>query len=74
VKSVFKGIAKEDINEAFWNGTNEAGTQVASGVYFYRLRSADDDLSKKMGKRGRPLLHSQKLDPPGPLSPWHFTP
>jgi hypothetical protein len=48
VKSVFKGVAQEGINEAFWNGTNEAGTQVASGVYFYRLRSADEDLSKKM--------------------------
>jgi hypothetical protein len=48
VKSVFQGVAKEGINEAFWNGTNEAGTQVASGVYFYRLRSADEDLSKKM--------------------------
>lgn len=48
VKSVFSGIAQEGVNDAFWNGTDEAGTQVASGVYFYRLRSADEDLSKKM--------------------------
>jgi hypothetical protein len=48
VKSVFQGVAKEGPNEAFWNGTNDAGTRVASGVYFYRLRSADEGLSKKM--------------------------
>jgi hypothetical protein len=48
VKSVFSGIAHEGTNDAFWNGTNESGTQVASGVYFYRLRAGDEDLSKKM--------------------------
>lgn len=48
VKSVFNGIAKEGINDAFWNGTDETGRQVASGVYFYRLRALSDDMSKKM--------------------------
>jgi hypothetical protein len=48
VKKVFDGIAKEGVNEAFWNGTDNTGRDVASGVYFYRLRAASDDFSKKM--------------------------
>ena len=48
VKSVFRGVASEGKNEAFWNGTDESGRLVASGVYFYRLRALEEDLSKKM--------------------------
>ena len=48
VKSVFKGDAPEGMNNAFWNGTDESGRQVASGVYFYRFRALGEDLSKKM--------------------------
>ena len=48
VKSVMNGVALEGINDAFWNGTDESGRQVASGVYFYRLRALGEDLSKKM--------------------------
>lgn len=35
-------------NTIIWNGTNKAGEQVASGVYFYRLQSGDFTDSKKM--------------------------
>jgi len=49
VKSVYSGLAKAGVNDAFWNGTDTSGRQVASGVFFYRLRtSLGDDLSKKM--------------------------
>jgi hypothetical protein len=50
VKSVYNGQAKADqVIDAFWNGTDESGKQVASGVFFYRLTtSLGDDLSKKM--------------------------
>jgi hypothetical protein len=49
VKSIYSGLAKEGVNDAFWNGTGNDGRQVASGVFFYRLRtSLGDDLSKKM--------------------------
>jgi hypothetical protein len=48
VRSVYDGIAKEGINEAFWNGSDEAGRQVVSGVYFYRLHTNAADVSRKM--------------------------
>jgi len=48
VKSVVDGVALEGLNDAFWNGTDESGRLVASGVYFYRLRALGEDLSKKM--------------------------
>jgi len=31
-----------------WNGTNERGESVSSGVYFYRLVAGTTTLSKKM--------------------------
>lgn len=34
--------------EVMWNGTNEFGKQVASGVYFYVLRTPDFQQSRKM--------------------------
>jgi hypothetical protein len=48
VKTVFDGIAQAGPNEASWNGTDFTGRDVASGVYFYRLRADNKDLSKKM--------------------------
>jgi hypothetical protein len=48
VKTVFDGIADQGPNEAFWNGSDYSGRQVASGVYFYQLRANQDQYSKKM--------------------------
>jgi hypothetical protein len=48
VRSVFDGIASAGPNEVVWNGTDESGRQVASGVYFYRLRANAEDFSKQM--------------------------
>jgi hypothetical protein len=31
-----------------WDGTNDIGEQVASGVYFYRLRTHDQSFTQKM--------------------------
>jgi ELWxxDGT repeat protein len=34
--------------EVGWNGTNERGEHVASGVYFYRLKTSDFEQTKKL--------------------------
>jgi flagellar hook assembly protein FlgD len=34
--------------EVIWDGTNENGEQVASGVYFYRLQAKDFVQARKM--------------------------
>lgn len=34
--------------EVVWNGTNDSGIKVSSGVYFYRIQSNDFSLVKKM--------------------------
>lgn len=36
------------LNEVDWNGTNDRGTRVPAGVYFYRLRLDRMDFSRKM--------------------------
>ena len=33
---------------AYWDGRNESGESVASGVYFYRLRAGDYTASRRM--------------------------
>ncbi|MBN1212792.1 MAG: T9SS type A sorting domain-containing protein [candidate division Zixibacteria bacterium] len=44
----FDGIAGAGSNEITWNGTNLAGSKVASGIYFYRLTAGDFSETKKM--------------------------
>jgi DNA-binding beta-propeller fold protein YncE len=36
------------LNEVVWNGTNDRGTSVAAGIYFYRLRMDRLDFTRKM--------------------------
>ena len=43
------GLYTEKTKAALWDGTNEAGEPVASGVYFYTIQTADDyTATKKM--------------------------
>ncbi len=48
VATPFDGIAQAGVNEVVWDGTNSAGVQVASGIYFYRLKADDFTETKKM--------------------------
>ncbi|MCC7431601.1 S8 family serine peptidase [bacterium] len=48
VKTLFDGKGKFGKNSVVWNGTNELGKQVSSGVYFYRLESENFSETKKM--------------------------
>jgi photosystem II stability/assembly factor-like uncharacterized protein len=35
-------------NEVLWNGKNDAGDEVATGIYFYELRTSETVLTRKM--------------------------
>jgi PKD repeat protein len=48
VKTLVKGVLEAGSHTVTWNGTNESGAEVASGVYFYRLSSGTNAITKKM--------------------------
>ncbi|HER43764.1 MAG TPA: T9SS type A sorting domain-containing protein, partial [Candidatus Eisenbacteria bacterium] len=48
VRTVSDGILPEGRREVVWDGRDEQGNVVSSGVYFYRLTSGDHSLTRKM--------------------------
>ena len=48
VITLFNGKAKAGINTVQWNGNNESGKIVNSGIYIYRLQSGEVTLTKRM--------------------------
>jgi len=48
VKTLYNGAAEAGNHTAIWNGQNDAGQKVASGVYFYRLDMNGQSQVKKM--------------------------
>jgi len=48
VRTLYDGVAAEGVNEVFWDGTDNKGLSVASGVYFYRLKADGKEFAKKM--------------------------
>jgi hypothetical protein len=48
VNVLFDGIAPQGLNEVNWDGTDGSGRRVATGIYCYRLRALDIDVSKKL--------------------------
>jgi flagellar hook assembly protein FlgD len=48
VKTLVNDAQPSGNYEVTWNGTDELGNKVASGVYYYRLRYGDIKQSRKM--------------------------
>jgi PKD repeat protein len=48
VATVFDGMAQAGRNEVIWDGKNNNGEMVASGIYFYRLKTASFEQTRKM--------------------------
>jgi hypothetical protein len=48
VKSVFQGLLPMGSSTKDWNGTNDAGRQVASGIYLCRVKTNSGTLTTKM--------------------------
>ncbi len=48
VRTLAGGIERQGTHKAVWNGKNDRGTPVASGVYFYRLIAGDFTQIRKM--------------------------
>lgn len=48
IRTVFRGSSTPGRNVARWNGVDEQGNPVASGVYFYQLRTSQTTVTNKM--------------------------
>jgi len=48
IKTLASNIRAAGTQSAIWDGKDEAGKSVASGIYFYRLETAQQTLTKKM--------------------------
>ncbi len=48
IKTLFDGRAQKGNNSVTWNGTDESGKNVSSGVYFYRLNADSKVMTQKM--------------------------
>ncbi len=48
VKTLVNGTVEAGVHSVVWNGTNNQDHTVASGVYYYKLKSENQTLTKKM--------------------------
>jgi flagellar hook assembly protein FlgD len=48
VRVLDAGYKPAGVQEVVWDGTNQSGERVATGVYFYRLQTAAFVKSRKM--------------------------
>jgi hypothetical protein len=48
INTLINEMAVEGYNGIEWNGTDQFGNRVASGIYFYRLTAGNQTITKKM--------------------------
>lgn len=48
VKTLFSGSIAKGEHSLLWEGKDDNGKQVGSGLYFYKLKTANKEISKKM--------------------------
>ncbi|MCK4694493.1 MAG: T9SS type A sorting domain-containing protein [Candidatus Cloacimonetes bacterium] len=48
VKTLINGIQPSGVYNVTWNGKDEIGKDVTSGIYFYKLRTQQNELTRKM--------------------------
>jgi hypothetical protein len=48
IRLLADGVSPRGMHETFWDGTDDAGNQVPSGVYFCRLRTESGTSLQKM--------------------------
>ncbi len=48
IRTLISGTAESGLHLLDWNGRNEKGIHVVSGLYFYKLKSGDFIQSRKM--------------------------
>lgn len=48
VRAVVDGVLPAGLHEASWDGRDDAGREVASGVYFYRMRTQGNSETRRM--------------------------
>jgi flagellar hook assembly protein FlgD len=48
VKTLFSGIAAKGLNQVNWDGRTSSGSQAATGIYLYAVKTGDKIFTKKM--------------------------
>jgi flagellar hook assembly protein FlgD len=48
VRTLVNGVQEPGFYEQYWDGCDESGQQVSSGIYFYRLTAGEFSRTKRM--------------------------
>jgi len=48
VKTLFNGITTKGLNQVNWDGRTSSGSQAATGIYLYAVKTGDNIFTKKM--------------------------